>query len=542
MLSMEKQLQEFIHTLKEKTEALETHKNAAFFDASVSGDEKYYKKYEALELEHSRLLAQKEPFQFLSETKDHESIRDPLLKRQAKILYLVHLPHQVPGQLTERMIRLETLVDQKYTMFRTEVNGRRMTDNQVEELLETSTDSREVQQAWEASKEVGRLVETDVLQLVKLRNEAARLLGYDNYHQMSLMLSEQDPHEVSTLFDTLDDLTRKAFRQEKQAIDEFLARKFSISPEQLRPWHYQDRFFQEAPKIYQVDLDRYFEGKDLDALTREYFASIGMDIAPLLQRSDLYEKPGKNQHAFCINIDRKDDIRVLCNIRPSQRWMNTMLHEFGHAVYELYYDAQLPFFLREPAHTFTTEAVAMFFGRLAGRPAWMHAMGLMDAAEASRLAPGLKKMQTSAQLVFSRWALVMFRFEKALYENPDQDLNTLWWELVSRYQGLTPPANTDYPHWASKIHVATAPCYYHNYLLGELLASQFHRSITNHILKMPMESNPAFHGNAAIGEFFKERVFAPGASLPWAEMIQQATGEPLNPSWYAAQFVPDQQA
>jgi peptidyl-dipeptidase A len=538
---MEKPLQEFIKTLQGKFEALETPKNAAFFDASVSGEAKYFQKYEALELEHARLLAQQDSFQFLSEARDPDAIRDPLLRRQARILYLVHLPHQVPERLTGEMIRLETMVEQKFTMFRAEVNGRRMTDNQVEALLETSTDSREVQQAWEASKEVGRLVEADVLQLVKLRNEAARLLGYDNYHQMSLMLSEQDPQEVATLFDTLDGLTRKAFMQEKQAIDDFLAGKFNLSPEQLRPWHYQDRFFQEVPKIYQVDLDRFYEGRDLEALTRIYFAGIGMDISTLLQRSDLYEKPGKNQHAFCINIDRKQDIRVLCNIRPSQRWMNTMLHEFGHAVYELFYDARLPFFLREPAHTFTTEAVAMFFGRLTGNPAWMHAMGLMDAGEASRLAPELKKMQTTAQLVFSRWAQVMFRFEKALYEDPGQDLNALWWELVSRYQGLTPPANTNYPHWASKIHVATAPCYYHNYLLGELLASQFHHSITSRILQAPMEPDLAFHGNTAIGDFFKERVFAPGASLSWEKMIQQATGEPLNPAWYAAQFVPGHQ-
>lgn len=27
------------------------------------------------------------------------------------------------------------------------------------------------------------------------------------------------------------------------------------------------------------------------------------------------------------------------------------------------------------------------------------------------------------QLVFSRWAQVMYRFEKGMYENPDQDLN-----------------------------------------------------------------------------------------------------------------------
>ena len=40
------------------------------------------------------------------------------------------------------------------------------------------------------------------------------------------------------------------------------------------------------------------------------------------------------------------------------------------------------------------------------------------------------------QLVFSRWSQVMFRFEKSMYANPDQDLNKLWWDLVEKYQLL----------------------------------------------------------------------------------------------------------
>ena len=51
------------------------------------------------------------------------------------------------------------------------------------------------------------------------------------------------------------------------------------------------------------------------------------------QRSDLYEKPGKSPHAFCTDIDREGDVRVLANIVPNEYWMGTMLHELGHSVY-----------------------------------------------------------------------------------------------------------------------------------------------------------------------------------------------------------------
>ena len=71
----------------------------------------------------------------------------------------------------------------------------------------------------------------------------------------------------------------------------------------------------------------------------------------------------------------------------------------------------------------------------------------------------------------------MVNFEKRLYKNPDQDLNKLWWDLVKEYQLID--FTRDKPDWASKIHFVNAPVYYHNYLLGEVFASQ----LTNYISK-----------------------------------------------------------
>ncbi len=94
-------------------------------------------------------------------------------------------------------------------------------------------------------------------------------------------------------------------------------------------------------------------------------------LTKILAKSDLYEKPGKNQHAFSTDIDRSGDVRTLDNIRPDSYWMNTILHELGHGVYSYYNDLTLPFTLRDAAHTFTTEAIANMFGRLATDPQWM---------------------------------------------------------------------------------------------------------------------------------------------------------------------------
>ena len=73
----------------------------------------------------------------------------------------------------------------------------------------------------------------------------------------------------------------------------------------------------------------------------------------------------------------------------------------------------------------------------------------------------------------------MVRFEQELYSNPDQDLNKLWWSLVEKYQFVEKPHKRAKADWAAKIHFTIAPVYYHNYMLGELLASQLHNYIIN---------------------------------------------------------------
>jgi len=390
---------------------------------------------------------------------------------------------------------------------------------------------------WEASKRVGEVVVKDVLQLVKLRNNAATSLGFRNYHAMQLELSEQDPNQIETLFDELDALTRTSFAELKTDIDAYLAGRLHIAVSELRPWHYQNRFFQEAPKMSHVDLDGFYKDKNIIALAEKYYSSIGLPIDDLVARSDLFEKEGKYQHAYCTDIDRDGDVRVVCNIKPNHNWMNTTLHEFGHAVYDTFNDRSVPWTLREPAHTFTTEAIAMLFGRFASNPAWLIDVAGIPKMYAQEVAIVSRKSLRLDQLTFSRWVQVMYRFEKAMYENPDQNLNALWWDLVERYQLLTRPTGRNAPDWASKIHVALYPAYYHNYMMGELLASQLSYDIAKKIYHDSHPEKFSFAGKREVGDYLIANIFKPGNTMYWDDMIKRATGERLTAKYYARQFV-----
>ena len=509
-----------------------------YFIAATNSTPENWELYAQKEMLVNKILSDKQLFERIKKIKESNLIQDPIKRRRIEVLYLTFLGKQVDTAKLNQITKLQSEIENKYSTFRAEYRGKKLSDNDVEEILKTSTNNKELQEVWEAQKKIGRVVASDIIKLVKMRNEIARELGFKNYHEMSLKLSEQDPAEIEKLFDELDNLTRNAFATEKSKMDEILAKRYNIKKEDLMPWHYQNRFFQEAPKIYDVDLDQYYKNKDIVQLAKDYYLSIGLPIDDIVARSDLFERENKNQHAFCINIDRDaKDIRVLCNIKPNARWMETMLHENGHALYEKYLDEKLPWDLKTPAHIFTTEAIAMLFGRFATNPQWMVDMLKISSEEAKKIQEPARNTLRLQQIVFSRWSQVMFRFEKSLYENPDQDLNKLWWDLVEKYQMLKKPAGRNEPDWATKIHIATSPCYYHNYLLGELLASQLQNYIITNIIKGKLGQDYSFVNNKEVGKYLIDKVFSVGAKYQWNEMIEKATGEKLTPKYYAKQFL-----
>jgi peptidyl-dipeptidase A len=534
---MNREFDAFLKTFEAKVIPLTREQASASFDASISGKREDYNRSAELQIKLSDIYSNREDFQKLKAWKNSGAIADPLRKRQLELLYLDYLGNQIPPEQIAAIIRLQTEIENKFNTFRAQLNGKPVTDNELEDVLKTSTDSRELEAAWRSSKAIGVLVAEDVRRLAKLRNEAARQLGFPDYHALALALGEQDQKEMDRLFDELDRLTGEAFLQAKGEMDDVLAKRCGIPRDQLMPWHYQNRFFQEAPKIYDVDLDKYYKDKNIVALGRRFYAGIGLPIDDIIKRSDLYEKPGKYQHAYSTDIDRAGDVRIVCNIQPTQQWMDTFLHESGHAVYDKCFDPAMPWLLRGPAHTFTTEAIAMMFGRLASNPLWLQEVVGVSTLEGNRISGSCAKTMRLEQLVFSRWTQVMYRFERGLYANPDQDLNALWWSLVEKYQGLKRPANLNGAEWASKIHVATVPAYYHNYQLGALLASQLAYYISDRILKHGNRGDDCFYDQKAVGEYLKKQVFQPGRRFEWNEMIRRATGELLTPKYFARQFV-----
>ena len=533
----ENRLQQFITTHVAQVEPLTTQSNLIYWNASTTGNQKDYEQLRQFQIEIRQIYSNPKEFTLIKEFRDSGQIKDERLKRQLDKLYYTYLQNQIEPDLLKKIVDLDTKIQQKYSGFRGTIEGREVTNSEIYTILTTEKDSRKRELAWKASKQVGEAIINDFLQLVKLRNEAAKQLGFDNFYTLSIITGEQRVEELDIIFAELDRLTYKPFVRLKGELDRILADRYGLSPEDLMPWHYHDPFFQRTPLVYEQNLDLYYKDKDVKELARKFYASIGLPIDDILSRSDLYDRKGKYPHAFSQDVDRRGDVRVLCNLQNTERWMETILHELGHAVYSKYHDLNEPWLLREPAHSFTTEAIAMLFGRLSRNPAWMQKMLELTDQQRANIEEVSRKYLQFQQVLFARWAMVMYHFEKQLYADPDQDLNNLWWDLVERYQLIKRPPGPPDAGWLSKLHFTSAPCYYHNYMLGELLASQLHHYIVHKVLGLESDRNVSYVGDKAIGDYLRKNVFGPGALYHWNDMIARATGEPLTAKYFVSQFI-----
>jgi peptidyl-dipeptidase A len=557
-------VQGFIDSFEERLAPAEKASSEAWWALATTGSEEAKEEFVRAGMAYNQLFADKDEYELVkSFYKGRHELESSLLKRQVEILYKTFASRQGDEKTLQRIEELEAEANATYGNYRGIVRGEEKSENELREILRFSNDSALRHEAWEASKSVGREVEGIVRELALLRNKLARAEGYENHYTRSLDLQEIDATELAYIMDSLQAATDIPFRSLKQRLDVELKERFGI--ETIMPWHYSDPFFQgckhdlsafprlasrrdsggalragnteltsnrdsHASATPELDVDRYFRDKDLKALTRKTYDNLGLEVRDVLAKSDLYERASKDQHAFCLRVGRAHpyDVRVLANIRRDSYWMDTMLHEFGHAVYDKYINPNLPYLLRSVAHTSSTEAIALMMGSLADDPAWLSAVAEVPEEELERDREHLLWSSQADKLVFTRWALVMYRFEKVLYENPDrEDLNALWWNLVEEIQFVKRPPGRNGSDWAAKIHVAIAPVYYHNYVLGHLFAVQLRNHLEKHVV-----GNAPFFTSELAGRYLQEAVFAPGARDHWEDTILRATGEKLNSDYF----------
>ena len=500
---------------------LEHAARLAQWEAMTRGGDGHYAAYRDAMTVHRTLLSDPTRLDGVRDLLDAADQVPPALRRRLEVWEMHLAAYRADTDDVHARVALETRIEQIFADHQGELDGAAVPMNDLAEILRGEAQRDYRRAAWEAHKSVGERVAEPMIELMRLRNRVASGAGYQDWWDMQIRVSELNPDALMRLLDDLARVTDAPFRVAKVGIDEAVAGHRGIDVADIAPWDYSDPFFQEVP-LPALPTSTVPRTTDPVAGGSAALVALGFDPAPIIDRSSLYEAPGKNPHAFTSDLDRSGDVRILANIRPTLPWHVTLLHELGHATYTQGIAADLPWELRREAHSLTTEGMALLFESLVDDPGYLETAAGLPAEDAAIVSTGRREARRLNLLVFSRWCQVMVRFEAAAYRDPDADLCGLWWDLVERYQGIERPAGRRQPDWASKIHLAMAPVYYQNYLLGQAFAAQLRAALV-----AAAGGNGPWHAAPHLADRLRKNLFEEGARRPWPDAVTHATGAPL---------------
>ncbi|CAM4474560.1 M3 family metallopeptidase [Paenibacillus tarimensis] len=484
----------------------------ALWHVMATGDEWWAEEHTRCEQQVYELLSSTEIQAFLNRRE-----RLPAGGQDARQITLLRnelLEHQGQANEQHHLLELWNKLHYRIATHRASLEGKLFSNVELTALLQTEREQEPRERIWEAGMQLGGKLAPDLLNLVKLRNQVAVNQGYDNYFVMKLAAQEVTLAQLNHCIDSIKSGLDQTYRSLKEELDEGISESFGIEPGQLRPWHYNTLMLQGYPAPSTAGV---WEPSVILPKLADWLALRGVKT-DFLTKADLLGRMGKSQANCCLNINRGQDIRVMCSLSKDWRGLQVLLHETGHALYEQGLDPSLPFLLRQPAHTFLSEATALLFERLTVDPEWLGEMGFVMPDQCN----GERKNWLRKHLLMKLYAtLAVVEFEKELYHNPDGRLNEQWWDIVGNTQLIHRPDRWDYPYWAAKEHLTTLPVYYYNYLWGEVAASQIQHAL---FFKYGAVANQASL------DWLDDKLFKPGASAGWQELLRACTGAPMDTS------------
>ena len=343
-------------------------------------------------------------------------------------------------------------------------------------IMRTATEESVRKSAYEGLRSIGPFVcSNGFLEIVKLRNKLARLLGFVDYYDYTVTNAEG--FSKAKLFEILDGLeegTRPLMVKARLELEELHGK------EALDPWN---TGYMMAGSVIKK-MDPYFPfSKSVENYMRSYAAmKIGYSNATMTL--DLLDRKNKYSNGFChwpvpawikpdgTHVPSKTNFTSLADptaVGSGLTALNTLMHEAGHAAHFANICQPSPLFSQERAPTSVAyaENQSMFLDSLVGDAAWRakYAKDLQGnpipfaiIEEGIRSTHPFKVFQLRAMLCVSY-------FEKALYELPETELTServraLADEVETKIQGgLSPRPLLSVPHLVSD----EASCYYQGY-------------------------------------------------------------------------------
>ena len=284
--------------------------------------------------------------------------------------------------------------------------------------------------------------------------------------------------------------------------------------EMVEPWDYFYRGGEAARLLSAVTPKSSFV-----PVNQRYYRDLSADLQQLGILYDLDARPGKAPLAYTDYVTRGRLVDgkwrpTVVHISGSYATgglglLNELVHENGHAVYEMAIHVR-PAFMDVTAALFD-EAFADVPAWNTYEPAWQRKYLGQAAPEAA----SLRNLFSSVMLDVA-WAL----FECRMLRTPAADPNAVWTDIANRYLHIV--RHPEISWWAIRGQLVQMPGYMVNYGLGSVLTADI-RQHTREALGPFETGNPRWYS------WTSERLLRFGEELDTSTLLKQFLGRPVSP-------------
>lgn len=410
---------------------------------------------------------------------------------------------QVDGNA--RVAELERHLRDYYGRFRAVGDEGTVTSEVLRRRIAVSSDPVEREMAYRSWAAMGAEPAEEVARLFRMRNQVARRSGFAGYYNLAIDQQGIDRTQYLELLDRVDSVTSLAY---DSAIYNLHTQ---LGQETIEIWdleYAQRRVHSRVDQFLPVDTQ-------LDAVSMSLF-EMGFNLDALPVYIDYLPEDNPTAAFVVAAVEPGRDVRAVFTLDDGLRPARSYLGGLGKALFAAHVTQDEPMFSRMVPECWVT-GVSEVFKQLPMRHQWLTSY----AAVPGQVADEYVQASVRYRIINLRALLLMARFEFEAYENPNRDLNKLYWDLFEKIMRL--PRHDDLKPWANEPSFVSAPVTIQNELLGQMIAAQ--------TIAFLERSYGELVDNATIGAFITQNYLRFGSRYPWQDLLHRGTDEALNPEY-----------
>jgi len=432
------------------------------------------------------------------------SLADPSLGRRLELWHRCFIGGSIYADTA--VSRLENELQELIVNFSFSYGGKPITRAGVSNRIRQERNQARRHRLWSVNSQLSAAAADRLLELVRLRNRLAVAEGYANYYSLSLSLQAIDEGWLIATLERLEEQTRGAFAS---FIDATAAR---LKVREVNAWDF-DLSLKNAASI----PDKYFPADSVFEVIHRFERAIGFPVDSLPIRESVRDIP---YGGLSLGIRIPTDSRFLVNPTRGKGFYATAFHEYGHSLKAVHVDVAYPIlrgyeWVPGAQCAAFEEGVAELHAEFTEDTGWIPAYSQTPMHVVQEYASS----RHLAALYRTRRLLKDFFFEYEMYRNPDQDLAALEKRMFEKYLLVTLPE--DEPHsYASSIWYASYPCYYQNYVLSSMIATQLQEALSDKFGRGKLT-------DPTVAPWMIEHLYRDGETSEWSDRVRHATGKSL---------------